>query len=322
MRHTLIALILLLATTSSNAQDAKGCTDHPVITRYPGAQLAWCEEQNHVDYAIARGPVTGYKNIDAWTEVKGKRTRLYYTISGTVSLRDLYLNYQSALKRAGITILAEGQQDKSTSPEVGSRTMIGIHYARNDFPPSVGIDLLKGSATSAGSFYIAASMKHSNVPAHVVVSGSQYTSEVKVMMVDIIEEVGIDTDKVKVDAEWMKQQIEAYDKVAINDILFDTDKATVQAASLPIIGEIARLLNLMPELKVFVVGHTDMTGSLEHNTDLSKRRAAEVTRLLIADHGVSAARLDAHGVGPLVPVATNKTEEGRQLNRRVELVAR
>ncbi|MBK8498684.1 MAG: OmpA family protein [Flavobacteriales bacterium] len=285
-------------------------------------KLAWCEEQNHVDYAIARGPVTGYKDIDAWTEVKGKRTRLYYTISGTVSLRDLYLNYQSALKRAGITILAEGQQDKSTSPEVGSRTMIGVHYARNDFPPGAGIDLLRGSATSAGSFYIAASMKHNNVPAHVVVSGSQYTSEVKVMMVDIIEEVGIDTDKVKVDAEWMKQQIEAYGKVAINDILFDTDKATVQAASLPIIGEIARLLKLMPELKVFVVGHTDMTGTLEHNLDLSKRRAAEVMRLLVADHGVAAARLDAHGVGPLVPVATNKTEEGRQLNRRVELVAR
>ncbi|MBK9175236.1 MAG: OmpA family protein [Flavobacteriales bacterium] len=322
LRLFLSSLLVLAAFTTINAQDAKGCKDHPVITRYPGSKLAWCEEQNHVNYAIARGPVTGYRKIDQWMEVKGKRTRLYYTISGTVSLRDLYLNYQSALKRAGITILAEGQQDKSTSPEVGSRTMIGVHYARNEFPPSVGIDLLNGSATSAGSFYVAASMKHNNVPAHVVVSGSQYTSDVKVMMVDIIEEVGIDTDKVKVDAEWMKQQIEAYGKVAINDILFDTDKATVQANSLPIIGEIARLLKLMPEIKVFIVGHTDMTGTLEHNTDLSKRRAAEVMRLLIADHGVAAARLDAHGVGPLVPVATNKTEEGRQLNRRVELVAR
>ncbi len=316
------ALFASLLAAPAFAQDASGCKDHPLITRYPGAVLAWCEEQNHVDYAIARGPVTGYKRIDEWTNVKGKRTRLYYTISGTVSLRDLYLNYQSALKRAGVTILAEGQQDKSTSPEVGSRTMLGVHYARNDFPPSVGIDLLKGSATSAGSFYIAASMKHNNVPAHVVVSGSQYTTDRKVMMVDIIEEVGIDTDKVKVDAAWMKQQIEAYGKVAINDILFDTDKATVQAASLPIIGEIAGLLGLMPELKVFVVGHTDMTGTLEHNLDLSKRRAAEVVRLLTTDHRIAAARLDAHGVGPLTPVSSNANEAGRQLNRRVELVAR
>lgn len=320
--RTLLAVLLISASGSSHAQDAKGCTDHPLITRYPGAVLAWCEELNHVEYAIAQGPVVGYKNIDLWAHVKGKRTRLYYTISGTVSLRDLFLNYQSAMKRAGVTILAEGQQEKSTSPEVGSRTMIGVHYARNDFPPSVGINLLKGSATSAGSFYIAASMKHNNVPAHVVVSGSQYTSEVKVMMVDVIEEVGIDTDKVKVDAEWMKQQIEAYGKVAINDIHFDTDKATVQPGSLPVIGEVARLLKLMPELKVFVVGHTDMTGAMQHNMELSGERAKEVVRLLTADHGIDTSRLEPYGVGPLVPVSTNKTDPGRQLNRRVELVAR
>jgi OOP family OmpA-OmpF porin len=318
----LIALILLVATASSNAQDARGCKDHPVITRYPGAQLAWCEEQNHVEYAIARGPVTGYKQIDAWTEVTGKRTRLYYSIKGTTSLRDIYLNYQNALKSSKTVILAQGTQEKSTSPEVGSRTFLGIHIGRNELPSSAGIKLLNGSATSAGSFYIAGSMSAGGVPMHVVVSGAHYSNEEKLVLVDIIEEVGIDTDKVKVDAEWMKQQIEAYGKVAINDILFDTDKATVQAGSLPIIGEIARLLKLMPELKVFVVGHTDMTGTLEHNLDLSKRRAAEVVRLLTSEHGIVAARLDAHGVGPLVPVSTNKTEAGKQLNRRVELVAR
>ncbi len=322
MRHMLIALILLVATASSNAQDARGCKDHPVITRYPGAQLAWCEEQNHVEYAIARGPVTGYKQIDAWTEVTGKRTRLYYSIKGTTSLRDIYLNYQNALKSSKTVILAQGTQEKSTSPEVGSRTFLGIHIGRNELPSSAGIKLLNGSATSAGSFYIAGSMSAGGVPMHVVVSGAHYSNEEKLVLVDIIEEVGIDTDKVKVDAEWMKQQIEAYGKVAINDILFDTDKATVQAGSLPIIGEIARLLKLMPELKVFVVGHTDMTGTLEHNLDLSKRRAAEVVRLLTSEHGIVAARLDAHGVGPLVPVSTNKTEAGKQLNRRVELVAR
>ena len=45
-----------------------------------------------MEYAIARGPVTGYKRIDQWTEVRGKRTRLYYSIQGTTSIRDLYLN--------------------------------------------------------------------------------------------------------------------------------------------------------------------------------------------------------------------------------------
>ncbi len=173
-------------------------------------------------------------------------------------------------------MLAEGQQDKTTAPEVGSRTMLGVHYDRNAFSPSVGIDLLKGSASSGGSFYLEGTLDDKGTLVHVVVAGSQYTSDVKVML------VGIATDKVKVNAEWMKQQIEQHGKVAINDILFDTDKATVQAASLPVVAEIAKLLVMMPGLNLYVVGHTDITGALEHNLDLSKRRAAEVVRMLTA----------------------------------------
>ena len=322
MRFPLFVGLLLALVQPAVAQDAAGCKDHPLITRYPEAKLAWCEEQNHVEYAIARGPVTGYRQIDDWTVVKGKRTRLYYSIKGTFSVRDLYLNYQSALKRAGATMLADGQVDKSTSPEVGSRTFLGVHYGRNEFPPSAGITLLNGSATSGGTFYLAATLNDKGTPVHIVVSGAQYTSETKLLMVDIIEEVGVATDKIQVNAEWMKQQIEMNGKVAINEILFDTDKATVQAASNPVIAEIAKLLKMMPDLKLYVVGHTDMTGTLEHNLDLSKRRAAEVVRLLTTEHGVAAARLDPHGVGPLAPVSSNKTEAGKQLNRRVELVAR
>ncbi len=315
-------LFSTLAARTLHAQDAAGCKDHPLLTRYPGAVLLWCEEQNHVEYAIARGPVTGYKQIDAWTEVRGKRTRLYYSVKGTFSIRDLYLNYQAALKRAGANILADGQEDKSTSPKVGSRTFLGVHYGRNEVPPSSGIRLLQGSATSGGSFYLAGTLNDKGTTVHLIIAGSQYTSEEKVLFVDIIEEVGVDTDKVKVNAEWMKLQIEQYGKVAINEILFDTDKATIQAASLPVVAEIAELLTMMPELKVYVVGHTDMTGSLEHNLDLSKRRAAEVVRVLTVDHRIAAERMDAHGVGPLSPVGSNKSEAGRQLNRRVELVAR
>jgi OOP family OmpA-OmpF porin len=65
-----------------------------------------------------------------------------------------------------------------------------------------------------------------------------------------------------------------------------------------------------------------MSGDLEHNLDLSKRRAAAVVQALVADHGISADRLTPRGVGPLAPVASNDSEEGRALNRRVELVKR
>ena len=75
-------------------------------------------------------------------------------------------------------------------------------------------------------------------------------------------------------------------------------------------------------MKLFVIGHTDMTGSLEHNLGLSQRRAQAVVKALTTTHGVPASRLQAKGLGPLAPVATNSTAAGRQRNRRVEFVQR
>ena len=69
------------------------------------------------------------------------------------------------------------------------------------------------------------------------------------------------------------------------------------------------------------MGHTDSTGSFEYNMKLSRDRAAAVTQSLVTDHGIAATRLTAQGVGPLAPVASNGTEDGKAKNRRVELVA-
>jgi outer membrane protein OmpA-like peptidoglycan-associated protein len=108
---------------------------------------------------------------------------------------------------------------------------------------------------------------------------------------------------------------------AVYGIYFDTDSAVIKAESEPTITSIADLLKADPSLKLYVVGHTDMTGTLEHNMDLSAKRAQSVVDALVSKHGIAAGRLAAKGVGPLSPVGTNTTEEGRKLNRRVELVA-
>ena len=84
--------------------------------------------------------------------------------------------------------------------------------------------------------------------------------------------------------------------------------------------EIAHLLQEDPQLKLYVVGHTDNQGVLDMNLELSKRRADAVLTALTAKFGVAAARLHALGDGPSAPVASNDTEEGRSRNRRVELV--
>ena len=108
--------------------------------------------------------------------------------------------------------------------------------------------------------------------------------------------------------------------VVVNGILFDTGKTDVKPESGPALEEVAKLLKAYPRLKVFVVGHTDNVGTLASNMDLSKRRAASVVSTLTTKYGIPATQLDAIGDGPSAPVSSNDTEDGRALNRRVELV--
>jgi outer membrane protein OmpA-like peptidoglycan-associated protein len=118
------------------------------------------------------------------------------------------------------------------------------------------------------------------------------------------------------DAAAFNNDIRSTGHAAVYGIYFDTGKAESAQA----IGEIGKLLKADPELKVFVVGHTDNTGSVEGNAKLSDARAQAVMQALIRDHGIAPARLRATGCGQYAPVAANDTEEGRAKNRRVELV--
>ena len=108
--------------------------------------------------------------------------------------------------------------------------------------------------------------------------------------------------------------------VAVYGIYFDTGKAELKPESDESLAEIAKMLGADPGLKLHVVGHTDSTGLFDANLRLSQGRAEAVVNALVQRYGIAAARLRAHGVGPLAPVASNGDEEGKAKNRRVELV--
>ena len=106
----------------------------------------------------------------------------------------------------------------------------------------------------------------------------------------------------------------------------DTLEATTQLQSLQLqeseaaLAEIAKLMSAHPDLKVYIVGHTDMVGDAAANLKLAQARAQSVVTALSTKNGIAAARMIPFGAGPYAPVATNRTEEGRAKNRRVELV--
>lgn len=102
-------------------------------------------------------------------------------------------------------------------------------------------------------------------------------------------------------------------------ILFPVDSAAVQPSIQGDLYEVAAHLNRYPNSRIEVVGHTDNTGSAAYNQDLSQRRAQAVAAIL-RNAGVSPSRIVAYGRGEDQPVASNLTPQGRQLNRRVEIL--
>jgi outer membrane protein OmpA-like peptidoglycan-associated protein len=103
-------------------------------------------------------------------------------------------------------------------------------------------------------------------------------------------------------------------------ILFDTGKSNIKPESTPTLKKIAATLKQHPELKIEVQGHTDNVGKADANLKLSQARAEAVKQTLTTEYGVNAGQLTAKGYGDTKPSTDNKTAEGRQNNRRVELV--
>jgi outer membrane protein OmpA-like peptidoglycan-associated protein len=107
-------------------------------------------------------------------------------------------------------------------------------------------------------------------------------------------------------------------EIILDGVTFESSSATLTPNSRTVLDRVAQSLIGNPDVRVRVVGHTDSTGPLQLNIDLSQQRAESVVEYL-QSRGVPAGQLEALGVGPEDPVATNDTPEGRRQNRRVEL---
>ena len=110
-------------------------------------------------------------------------------------------------------------------------------------------------------------------------------------------------------------------RVAMSGEFFETDSAALSESSADVLHKLAATMYQMADTRLAVIGHTDSTGPFEHNLELSQARAqAVVAALLKEPYNIAPTRLVAVGVGPISPVASNKSDEGRALNRRVTFV--
>lgn len=108
------------------------------------------------------------------------------------------------------------------------------------------------------------------------------------------------------------------DTIILRGVNFDFDKATLTLNAKAILDQVSDALKSRSDIKVEIDGHTDGKGSAPYNLKLSDRRAASVRQYLIGK-GIDAGRMTSRGFGKTMPIADNATDEGREINRRVEL---
>lgn len=303
MRKTAIAVILLLTTSSAVGQGRASLTDHPLISPYEGSEIRRKDVKEFDEYSAFTGMDESGKAPEG-IALEGKVTRLFYTKPKERSILEVFRNYETAVKQGGGEILYTCNQDKKECVE---------RYAGPTLQKFAGLHAISNLAGR----YLLARFDEADHTAYVAIAVGQSFTDIHV-----VEVQAMDTGMVTLDAAALGAGIDARGHVIVDGIYFDTDKATIQPKSSLALDEVAKLLKSRPELDVYVVGHTDMQGTLAHNQALSESRAQAVVEELAEKYGIARSRMAGHGVGPLAPQASNANDSGRAKNRRVVLVAK
>ncbi|MBI3684194.1 MAG: DUF4892 domain-containing protein [Acidobacteria bacterium] len=288
-------------------QDVEASKDHALISRYPGSVIVDYLTKEFDEYLFPLGKLVDHRKPEKSQQLEGKVTLIQYHAPKGRSVLEIYRNFESALKKAGFEFLFTCANE-------------GCGAGQGKFNPSQG-DPAAAYWAQENQRHVSARLKRPEGEAYVMLHVQQMAGwEMAQIHLELIEMKPMEGGLVTVDAATLAGDLARTGHAAIYGIYFDTGKADVKPESDAALKEIAKLLQQDAALKLHVVGHTDSTGDVAMNMDLSRRRAAAVVQVLTTRHGIAAARLRPDGVGPLSPAGTNDAEQGRALNRRVELV--
>ena len=300
-----LGLLILSVVGPCFAADVAGSADYPGIGRFAGSEIKTYQVENYGQTALATGPVKSAADAARTSrKVEGKITRIVYRVPPGSAALEVFRNFEARVGEAGYEPIFSGGPAEIRPYEFKYKHPVEI---LDEISMSDEIHYLAAKKTAGGA----------EVYVSVLVSPHSGGDGLRVRLIAAETKT---MEMQMVDAEKMQLDIGEKGKVALYGIYFDLDKAVIKPQSKPTMDEIAKLLGDAPSLKLIVVGHTDNAGSLDYNMDLSRRRAKAVVEALVAEYGIAANRLGSEGVGYLAPAATNDSEEGRALNRRVELV--
>ena len=259
-----VAVEMAFTVGGWSQNDATGCKDSPILTRFPGSYIAAFSKK---DDDTADFPIEGKPKL----HLEGALQTIIYQFPRSARKPQVVRNLNTALRNAGYIF------DYDSGPG-------GVFTAH------------------MGKTYVLVQIDWGLSYSETILTQTQLKQEVVA------------------DAAALSSGLAKNGHMVVEGILFDTAKADLKPESKTALEQISKMLKQDPKMKVYVVGHTDNVGGLASNMDLSKRRSAAVVQALTSQYGVAADLLAPYGDGPYAPVASNDTEDGRSLNRRVELV--
>jgi len=307
IRALSIVMVLTLALAGNSivaaqGTDAEGSKDHPLLSRYPGSVINEYGHKEFDEYELPLSKCAGGKYAST-QHLEGKVTVIYYTTPEGRSALEIFRNYESGLKNGGFQELFTCAKTCGEAPPSSEAPIINDAFGNY----------------AEDTRYLAAKLARAEGDVYVALWVYDCSFDIKTFLT-IVEAKPMETGLVTVNAAALASDISRTGHASVYGIYFDTGKADVKPESDATLKEIAKLLQQDPNLKLYVVGHTDNVGTLASNMDLSRRRAAAVTQALTNRLSIAASRLSPQGDGPTAPVASNDSEEGRAKNRRVELV--
>lgn len=313
--------LLLTFAACLLAADLAGSKDPPGMKRYEGSEIIGYRAPKFDAYLLPLGAPTQFSPVKYAKSlpVEGQVSRYAYIAPAGRTATELLRNYKLEFQRLGLETLYEKKAGEHgwfgpTFDNIAEEDGLSQVLAYNEADERMLVGKSRGGTPTYYLVFVT-SYKDGVIPERLagVVQKGRPLAEVVVVAPDVMEQ-----KMTFVNADEMKKQISETGKVALYGIYFDTDKDVLKPESQSTIAEIIGFLKSDPSMRIHVVGHTDNQGAIDHNLDLSKRRAASVVHALTSQ-GIAAGRLDSFGCGVYAPVASNDNEEGRAKNRRVEL---
>jgi outer membrane protein OmpA-like peptidoglycan-associated protein len=343
---TFAAVLLPLPSYAVDAQvlaffnkDLPGASDSPLTGRYAGSFILARTQKAFDEIKLPSGPAQGAtysddKKFSSVITAQGTVTRSIYIAPEGRSSLEVTSNFADALAAKGFEpvfrcsgdacgesfVVLKYRWDKPETKVLGNnyeqlrQLLVDAVF---DELVDVRYSLFK-KTVAEGDTYVAV---YGGV--HRGGSFGDYSAALADrpgVLLEIVEPRKMDKRMEMVSAEEIGGDLAKQGKAIFYGIQFAFDKADIKPESESQLAEMAKFMKANAQLRAFIIGHTDNKGTLDYNVSLSNRRADAVVKALATRYSIDAKRMTARGLGPLSPVATNRSEDGQAKNRRVELV--